>query len=94
MFGVKLDTVTDAEVPFVVLNCFQVEPLSILYCQTSHCTLEVAETLKLFVVILDTEQETVGAVLSILLSATVFEPECNGVRSKLHGICCVQGWLD
>ena len=60
-----------AEVPAVVENCVQVEPLSVLYCQMSAVAEDVAESVTPFAVMFDVVSETVGAVLSMVSSVTV-----------------------
>ena len=73
MFGDKEESVILADVPAVVENCVHVLPPFRLYCQMSEVADEVADILKPFAVILETEQETVGAERSMLLSVTEVE---------------------
>ena len=73
MFGDNEESVILADVPAVVENCVHEVPPFRLYCQMSEVADEVADILKPFAVILETEQETVGAERSMLLSVTVVE---------------------
>lgn len=57
-----------ALVPAVVENCVHVEPLLVLYCQISAVAEDVPLILNPLAVTLLTEQDTVGAVLSIAVS--------------------------
>ena len=69
--GESVERVTLALVPAVEENCVQVLPPFRLYCQMSAAAEEDAEILNPLAVILETEQETVGAVRSMLLRVTV-----------------------
>ena len=51
--------------PSVVESVANVEPLLVLYCQLSAVAEEVAEIVNPLAVIFETEQLTVGALLSI-----------------------------
>ena len=73
MFGERDESVTEADVPAVVENCVQEEPLLVLYCQMSEVADDVAEILKPLAVILDVLKETVGAVRSMLSRFTVVD---------------------
>ena len=73
MFGERDESVTEADVPAVVENCVQEEPLFVLYCQISEVADDVAEILKPLAVILDVLKETVGAVRSMLSRFTVVD---------------------
>ena len=61
MFGDKDESVMLAEVPAVVENCVHEVPLFKLYCHMSAVAEEDAEILNPLAVMLETEQETVGA---------------------------------
>ena len=69
--GESEESVTVALVPAVAENCVQVLPPFRLYCQISDVAEDEAEIVKPLAVILETEQDTVGAVRSMLLRVTV-----------------------
>ena len=71
MFGKSEDNVTLALVDADVENVVHVEPLLMLYCQMSAVEVELAEILKPFAVMAETEKVTVGAARSMVLSATL-----------------------
>ena len=73
MFGESEESVVLALVPAVVENCVQLVPPLVLYCQISAVAEEVAEIFSPLAVISDTEQETVGAVRSMLSRSTVVD---------------------
>ena len=73
MFGESEDSVTEADVPAVVENCVQEEPLFVLYCQMSEVADEVAEILNPLAVMLEVLKDTVGAVRSMLSRLTVVD---------------------
>lgn len=60
----------DALVPSVVESVVKVEPLLVLYCHLSAVAEEVAEIVNPLAVIFETEQLTVGPLLSIALRST------------------------
>ena len=64
-----------AEVPAVVENCVQVEPLSELYCQISAVAEDDALIVTPFAVMLLVVKDTVGAVRSMAVSVTFLLPE-------------------
>ncbi len=73
MLGESVERVTLALVPAVVENCVQEVPPFKLYCQRSAVAEEDAEILNPLAVMLETEQDTVGAERSMLFRVTVVE---------------------
>jgi len=73
VFGESEDSVTEADVPAVVENCVQEEPLFVLYCQMSEVADDVAEILNPLAVMLEVLKDTVGAVRSMLSRLTVVD---------------------
>ena len=73
MLGKSVERVTLALVPAVDENCVQVLPPFRLYCQMSAVAEEDAEILNPLAVMLETEQDTVGAERSMLFRVTVVE---------------------
>ena len=71
MFGESEDSVTLALVDADVENVAHVEPPLMLYCQMSAVEVELAEILKPFAVIAETEKVTVGATRSMVDSVTL-----------------------
>lgn len=71
--GESVERVTLALVPAVVENCVQEVPPFKLYCQRSAVAEEDAEILNPLAVMLETEQDTVGAERSMLFRVTVVE---------------------
>ena len=64
-----------ADVPAVVENCVQLDPLFVLYCQISAVAEDVALIVKPLAVIALVENVTVGAVLSIAVNVTFLLPD-------------------
>lgn len=71
MFGESEDNVTLALVDAAVEKVVHVEPPLMLYCQISAIAVEFAEILKPLAVMLETENVTVGATRSMVLSVTL-----------------------
>lgn len=70
VFGERPVIAFDALVPSVVESVVKVEPLLVLYCHLSAVAEEVAEIVNPLAVIFETEQLTVGPLLSIALRST------------------------
>ena len=73
VFGESEERVMLALVPAVVENCVHELPPFRLYCHISDVAEEDAEIVKPLAVMLETEQDTVGAVRSMLFRVTVVE---------------------
>ena len=73
MFGESEERVMLALVPAVVENCVHELPPFRLYCHISYVAEEDAEIVKPLAVMLETEQDTVGAVRLMLFRVTVVE---------------------
>ena len=70
MFGESEERVILALVPAVAENCVHELPPFRLYCHISDVAEEDAEIVKPLAVMLETEQDTVGAVRSMLFRVT------------------------